>query len=74
VRIIFLKSRSEPHVENLKDDYDRVAQRALEIKKQGVLEKWFAEKIPTFYLLIDDEYSSCKMLSNWFRYSAKAGK
>lgn len=73
VRIIFLKSRSEPHIENLKDDYDRVAQRALELKKQAVLEKWFAEKIPTFYLLIDNEYSSCKMLSNWFRYSAKAG-
>jgi peptidyl-prolyl cis-trans isomerase SurA len=25
VRIAFLKSRSEPHRENLKDDYDRVA-------------------------------------------------
>ncbi len=71
VRIAFLKSRSEPHRENLKDDYDRVAQRALEIKKQGVLEKWFAEKIPTFYLLIDNQFNTCSTLQNWFRYAAK---
>ena len=73
VRIVFLKTRTEPHRENLKDDYNRVAQRALEIKKQGVLEKWFAEKIPTFYLLIDNEFHSCGTLQNWFRYAAKAG-
>lgn len=74
VRIAFLKSRTEPHRENLKDDYDRIAQRALEIKKQGVLEKWFAEKIPSFYLLIDEEYNSCGTLQNWLRYAVKSGK
>lgn len=73
VRIVFLKSRSEPHRENMKDDYDRIAQRALEIKKGGVLEKWFAEKIPTFYLLIDNQFNSCNTLQNWFRYSTKTG-
>jgi peptidyl-prolyl cis-trans isomerase SurA len=71
VRIAYLKSRSEPHRENLKDDYDRVAQRALDIKKQGVLEKWFADKIPTFYLLIDSQFNACSTLQNWFRYAAK---
>lgn len=33
VRIVYLKSRSEPHRENLKDDYNKVSQRALEEKK-----------------------------------------
>ena len=37
-----LKSRTEPHRENLKDDYNRIASRALEFKKQTALEKWFA--------------------------------
>jgi len=71
VRVAYLKTRTEPHRENLKDDYDRIAQRALEIKKQGVLERWFAEKIPSFYLLIDSEYGSCQVLQNWLRYAAK---
>lgn len=73
VRIAYLKSRSSPHRENLKDDYDRISQRALEIKKQGVLEKWFAEKIPSYYLLIDNEYNNCKTLQTWLRYAARSG-
>ncbi|MBA4167582.1 MAG: peptidylprolyl isomerase [Chitinophagaceae bacterium] len=71
VRLVYLKSRTEPHRENLKDDYDRVAQRALTIKKQDALEKYFAEKIPTFYLMIDSEYSNCGTLKNWLRFAAK---
>lgn len=71
VRIVYLKSRTEPHRENLKDDYDRVAQRAIEIKKQGVLEKWFAEKIPSYYLMIDNDFGDCKQLGSWLKYSAR---
>ncbi len=72
VRIVFLKSRTEPHRENLKDDYDRVAQRAIEIKKQSALEKWFTDKIPTYYLMIDNEFNDCRTIENWLRYSAKS--
>lgn len=74
VRIVYLKSRTEPHRENLKDDYDRVAQRALELKKQQALEKWFAAKIPSYYLMVDSDFTHCANLSNWFQYAAKAAK
>lgn len=72
VRIVYLKSRTEPHRENLKDDYDRVAQRALELKKEDVLVKWFTAKIPTYYLMIDDEFKSCGTLNNWMQYAVKS--
>lgn len=72
VRLAYLKSRTEPHRENLKDDYDRIAKRALEIKRQGVLERWFAEKIPSYYLLIDSQYNDCQTLQNWLRFAAKS--
>ena len=49
LRIIYLKTKTEPHRENLKDDYSRVAQRALEEKKNTALELWFNKKIPTYY-------------------------
>jgi peptidyl-prolyl cis-trans isomerase SurA len=65
VHIIQLISKSEPHRENLKDDYNRVSQRALEERKQQALEKWFTAKIPTYYILIDDEYRHCSNLSKW---------
>src|SRR3984893_2171643 len=65
IRIAYLKTRTEPHRENLKDDYNRIAQRALEIKKEQALEKWFLKKIPSYYIMIDDEYKSCSMLGTW---------
>lgn len=65
VRVVFLKSRSEPHRENLKDDYNKISQRALEEKKNNTLEKWFAEKIPTYYIKIDDEFKNCEELQKW---------
>lgn len=73
-RIVYLKSRTEPHRENLKDDYDRVAQRALELKRHQVLERWFQDKIPTYYLMIDPEYGQCEMLQPWLKAAARAGR
>ena len=71
VRIVYLKSRTDPHRENLKDDYNRIAQRALEIKKNLALEKWFASKVPTYYIMIDDEIRNCGMLGPWLQYAVK---
>jgi peptidyl-prolyl cis-trans isomerase SurA len=73
VRIVYMVSKSEPHRENLRDDYNRVAQRALDEKKSAVLEKWFGSKIPTFYIMIDGEYKNCGNLSKWMTNAATAG-
>jgi peptidyl-prolyl cis-trans isomerase SurA len=71
VRIIYLKSRSEPHRENLKDDYNKIAQRALEEKKGEALEKWFVENIPAYYVKIDDDFKTCEEMQKWI-HSAEA--
>ncbi|MBS1654608.1 MAG: peptidylprolyl isomerase, partial [Bacteroidetes bacterium] len=66
VRIVYLKSRSEPHRMNLKDDYNRVAQSALEEKKADAMDKWLKEKIPTYYIMVDnDMVNSCPKLKKW---------
>ncbi len=65
VRIVRLITKTEPHRENLADDYNRIAQRALEDKKNNILEKWFAQKISTFYINIDDEYKTCPEMQKW---------
>ncbi|MBS4043343.1 MAG: peptidylprolyl isomerase [Chitinophagaceae bacterium] len=71
VRIIYFASRTDPHRENIKDDYNRLSQRAIEEKKQLQLEKWFAEHIPTYYITIDSEFTSCKSINNWLKYARK---
>lgn len=73
VRIVKMISKSEPHRENLRDDYDRVAARALDQKRSGALEKWFVAKIPTFYIMIDGDYRNCGNLSKWQISPATAG-
>lgn len=70
VRLVHLISRTEPHRENLKDDYNKVAQRALEEKKGRVIQEWFFEKIPSFYLMIDQQYTGCAPMQNWLKYAA----
>ena len=74
VRIVYYKTKKEPHRENLKDDYNRIAQRALEDKKNAVLEKWFKEHIPGYYILIDKEFAACPSLEDWRKAADNAAK
>lgn len=74
IRIVYLKSRSEPHRENMKDDYNRIAQRSLELKKQKTIEKWFTSKLPGYYIMIDDEFKNCSNLSLWQRYAVRTAQ
>jgi peptidyl-prolyl cis-trans isomerase SurA len=53
VRIIYLKSRSEPHRMNMHDDYSKISQMALEQKKAQVLDKWMQTMIPSYYIMVD---------------------
>ena len=65
VRIVYMISKSEPHRENLKDDYNRISQRALEQKKNKVLQTWFQSRISTYYIMIDGDYRNCGNLTKW---------
>ena len=65
VRIVHYKSRSEPHRMNMKDDFSRISTMAQEEKKQKALEKWIRDKVPTYYIMIDDEIKSCSDLTKY---------
>ncbi len=65
VRLVYLQSRTEPHRENLKDDYSKIAQRALDEKKSLVLQNWFAAHIPNFYIVVDPEFTGCESIKDW---------
>lgn len=71
VRLIYLRSRTQPHRENMKDDYNRIATRALEEKKQNILSKWFNDKIKGYYIYVDPEFAGCDDLKPWLEASAK---
>lgn len=65
VRIVYLLSKSAPHKENIKDDYNKISLRALEEKKSQTLDKWFNQKIGSYYIKVDEEYKSCEEMKKW---------
>lgn len=71
IRIIHLKNRIDPHLLNMKDDYALIQQKALSLKQARYLEKYIDQKIPNFYIKVDDEYSDCGKLQPWLQYSKK---
>ena len=74
VRIVDIISKTEPHRENLRDDFDKVSARALEEKKNEALEKWFITKIPTYYINIAPEYRTCDTMKKWLTTEATVTK
>lgn len=60
VRILYLISRTDPHRENLREDYGKIAARALEQKKAQRLEQWFRKNASGFYIHLDDQYKRCE--------------
>lgn len=66
VRIVNLRSKTEPHRENMKDDYNKIAVRALEEKKNKAVERWFINKLPTYYIMVDREFQACESIQRSF--------
>ncbi|MCB9187262.1 MAG: peptidylprolyl isomerase [Flavobacteriales bacterium] len=63
--LYYLKSRTEPHVANMKDDYQRIQQAALAEKKNKTIEKWINDKAAQTYIRIDDAYMDCPFAHRW---------
>lgn len=65
VRIVYLRSRTEPHKANLKDDYNKIQEVALAQKQNKYLFDWLATQIPTFYIKIDNKFHDCPNVKRW---------
>lgn len=63
-RVLYLKSQTEPHEANLKDDYDRIKKAALQQKEDQVLRKWLSMRIKETYIRVDNFYN-CENIKKW---------
>ena len=61
-RLVQLVSRSKPHQADLKQDYGKIQQAALEQKKAAFTEKWVLEKLRGTYLSINSMFTGCPNL------------
>jgi peptidyl-prolyl cis-trans isomerase SurA len=72
VRILYLKSRTEPHRMNIRDDYNKIAQSALEEKKFINLDKWMKNRISSYYVMLDPSAATCTQLQKWMPVTAES--
>ncbi|NJK96472.1 MAG: peptidylprolyl isomerase [Bacteroidales bacterium] len=59
-KVAMIKSRSNPHKANLKEDFDLLKNMALNYKRTTIINDWMADKLKSTYVHIDDAYKDCK--------------
>src|SRR5690606_20916835 len=64
-RILYLKSRTKPHKASLEEDYSRIQNAALNLKKMERVQDWFMKTKTKTYIKIEDEYQVCEDLKRW---------
>jgi peptidyl-prolyl cis-trans isomerase SurA len=64
-RIVYLKSRTEPHKANMEDDYIKLLNMASYERQKKLVKDWITKKSKSTYIKIDSEFNTCKLDYNW---------
>ncbi|HRH67207.1 MAG TPA: peptidylprolyl isomerase, partial [Bacteroidia bacterium] len=64
-RIVKVKSKTQPHKANMKDDYQKIQEVALQEKQNKMLSEWVEKKRKSTYFHINSEYAGCEVLKHW---------
>jgi len=63
-KLIKLKSRTDPHRANLKQDYMLIQSMALNEKKARIIQNWIREKQKETYYKIVPSFNHCEFIQN----------
>lgn len=64
-RVFYLKSETQPHRANLKDDYQKLQQMAFTKKQNEAIEAWINKNKRNFYVEVNGWYADCPQVKNW---------
>jgi peptidyl-prolyl cis-trans isomerase SurA len=68
MKIIMVVSKTEAHIANIKTDYQKISDMALEAQKNITVDKWISEKQKTTFIKIYDDNKNCKFkYSGWLK-------
>jgi peptidyl-prolyl cis-trans isomerase SurA len=70
-RIVQLQSRTPPHKANLRQDYSKIKQAAIQSKQSEFINGWVMEKIDNTYIAIDAMYEGCPSLQGWKKHKLR---
>ncbi|RLD45038.1 MAG: peptidylprolyl isomerase [Bacteroidetes bacterium] len=64
-RILKLLEQTQPHRANLKIDYPRIQEWALQNKQRKAIDKWINKKAKQTYVRIVEQYKKCSFSHDW---------
>lgn len=70
-RIVQLQSQTRPHIANLKEDYSRLREFAVESKKNEYFNDWIVSRLNDTFMEIDEKYQACPNISEWIQVKAQ---
>jgi peptidyl-prolyl cis-trans isomerase SurA len=65
-KLLMIKTKSVPHRANLKDDYQRLQNIALQQKQAKAVNTWINKKRKLSYIKITEDYMGCEFKNTWF--------
>ncbi|MDB5143252.1 MAG: peptidylprolyl isomerase [Mucilaginibacter sp.] len=64
-KILYLKSTTDAHKANLKQDFPKLKEAALADKINRTISEWFEKRRKETFIKIDPEYQTCPILNGW---------
>ena len=61
MRILWYKNKIEPHIADLKDDYEKIYNIVLQNKKARAVDEWFRKAVADVFIKVEPEYSGYKI-------------
>ncbi|MGL5892926.1 MAG: foldase protein PrsA [Bacteroidia bacterium] len=68
-RVLWLKSRSEPHRANLKDDYQMIQDMTMSKKQNDLMNTWVNKKLATTYIRLSPDCKNYAFRFDWQKYA-----
>ena len=66
-RLLYLEKKIPPHRANLKEDYPKIEQWALQAKQRKAIDNWINDKAQSTYIKIIPEYTTCHFRHHWLK-------
>lgn len=70
IRLLMVKSKTNPHTANLKDDYQKIRNAALADKQNLALLDWVKKRRAETFVSINKDYLKCDALKDWVKFVA----
>ena len=64
-RLLLLKEKSKPHRANMREDYSRIQEWAMQDKQMKTIDTWINEKAKETYVRIIESYRTCQFKNDW---------